>query len=85
MPTAGGSADNRPMTRRYQFSLKWLFVAILVVAAFFGGMVVQRESDSRKLNEQSAKIRDLKEKERTAADVLRSMPNELARRGLRKR
>jgi hypothetical protein len=30
------------MPRRFQFSLKWLFVAMLVVAAFFGGMVAQR-------------------------------------------
>jgi hypothetical protein len=30
------------MSRRFQFSLKWLFVAMLVVAAFFGGMAVER-------------------------------------------
>jgi hypothetical protein len=33
------------MSRRFQFSLKWLFVAMLVVAAFFGGMVLQRQVD----------------------------------------
>jgi hypothetical protein len=26
------------MSRQFQFSLKWLFVAMLVVAAFFGGL-----------------------------------------------
>jgi hypothetical protein len=26
------------MSRRFQFSLKWLFVAMLVVAAFFAGL-----------------------------------------------
>jgi hypothetical protein len=30
------------MSRWFQFSLKWLFVAMLVVAAFFGGMAIQR-------------------------------------------
>jgi hypothetical protein len=25
------------MSRRFQFSLKWLFVAMMAVAAFFGG------------------------------------------------
>jgi hypothetical protein len=33
------------MPRRFQFSLKWLFVAILVVAALFGGMAIQRQLD----------------------------------------
>jgi hypothetical protein len=36
------------MSRRFQFSLKRLFVAMLVVAAFFGGMSVQRQLDKRK-------------------------------------
>jgi hypothetical protein len=30
------------MSRRFQFSLRWLFVAMLVVAAFFGGAAWQR-------------------------------------------
>jgi hypothetical protein len=33
------------MSRRFQFSLKTLLVAMLVVAAFFGGMVVQKRLD----------------------------------------
>lgn len=31
------------MPSRQQFTLRALFVAVLVVAAFFGGMAVQRE------------------------------------------
>jgi hypothetical protein len=27
------------MSRRFQFSLKWLFVAMLVVATYFGALV----------------------------------------------
>lgn len=34
---------NLPMSRRFQFSLKWLFVAMLVVGAFFGGIHFERE------------------------------------------
>jgi hypothetical protein len=33
------------MSRRFQFSLKELLVVTLVVAAFFGGMISQREID----------------------------------------
>jgi len=44
------------MSRRFQFSLKWLFVAMLVVAAFFGGMSLQRRLEERK---RSALIVDL--------------------------
>jgi len=33
------------MPRRFQFSLKAFLAAILVVAAFFGGMVVQKALD----------------------------------------
>lgn len=33
------------MSRRFQFSLKWLFVAMLVVGAFFGGMALQKRLD----------------------------------------
>ena len=33
------------MTRRFQFSLKTFLVAVLVVAAFFGGMAVQKRLD----------------------------------------
>ena len=36
------------MPRRFQFSLRALLVAMLVVAAFFGGMAVQRKFDERK-------------------------------------
>jgi hypothetical protein len=31
------------MRRRFQFSLKMLLVAMLVAAAFFGGMTIQRQ------------------------------------------
>jgi hypothetical protein len=31
------------MSRRFQFSLKWLFVAMLAVACFFGGIRFERE------------------------------------------
>ena len=34
------------MRRRFQFSLKWMFVAMLAVATFFGGMAVQRQIDA---------------------------------------
>jgi hypothetical protein len=30
------------MSRRFQFSLKWLFVAMLAVACWFGGMRLER-------------------------------------------
>ena len=33
------------MSRRFQFSLKTVFVVMLVVAAFFAGMIIQREID----------------------------------------
>ena len=33
------------MSRRFQFSLKWLFVAIAVVAAFFAGAIAQGECE----------------------------------------
>jgi hypothetical protein len=36
-----------PMSRRFQFSLKWLFVAMLVGAAFFGGINFERERRRR--------------------------------------
>jgi hypothetical protein len=35
------------MPRRFQFSLKWLFVATLVVAAFFAGIQFERERRRR--------------------------------------
>jgi predicted RNA-binding Zn-ribbon protein involved in translation (DUF1610 family) len=35
-------AAHYPMSRRFQFNLKWLFVAMLVVAAFFAGMTLDR-------------------------------------------
>jgi hypothetical protein len=31
------------MSRRFQFSLRWLFVAMLAVACFFGGIRFERE------------------------------------------
>ena len=31
------------MSRRFQFSLQWLFVAMLAVACFFGGIRFERE------------------------------------------
>lgn len=36
------------MQRRFQFSLRALLGAMLVVAAFVGGMAVQRQLDRRK-------------------------------------
>ena len=36
------------MSRRFQFSLKALLVAMLVVAAFFGGMEVQRKIEANR-------------------------------------
>lgn len=39
------------MTRRFQFSLKWLFVAMLVVAAFFTGIRFERERLRAKLRD----------------------------------
>lgn len=36
------------MRRRFRFSLRALLVAMLVVAAFAGGMSVQRQLDRRK-------------------------------------
>ena len=38
-------ATSRLYARRFQFSLKWLFVAILAVACFFGGMALQQRLD----------------------------------------
>ena len=35
------------MRRRFQFSLRTLLVAMLVVAAFFAGMAVQQQLDKR--------------------------------------
>jgi hypothetical protein len=35
------------MSRWFQFSLKWLFVAMLVVGAFFGGIRFERERRRR--------------------------------------
>ena len=35
------------MSRRFQFSLKWLFVAMLAVACFFGGIRFERERRRR--------------------------------------
>lgn len=35
------------MRRRFQFSLKWLLVAMLIVAAFFGGIRFERERVER--------------------------------------
>jgi hypothetical protein len=35
------------MSRRFQFSLKWLFVATLAVACFFGGIRFERERRRR--------------------------------------
>jgi hypothetical protein len=39
------------MPHRYQFSLKSLMVLVLVVAAFFAGMAVQRNATERALAE----------------------------------
>ena len=33
------------MSRRFQFSLKWLFVAMLTVACFFGGIRLERNDE----------------------------------------
>ena len=35
------------MSRRLQFSLKWVFVAMLVASAFFGGIHFERERRRR--------------------------------------
>jgi hypothetical protein len=35
------------MSRQFQFSLKWLFVLMLVVAAFIGGIHFERERRRR--------------------------------------
>ena len=34
------------MSRRFQFSLKWLFVAMLAICCFLGGMAVQKHLDT---------------------------------------
>jgi hypothetical protein len=39
------------MTRRFQFSLKWLLVATLAVSCFFGGIHFEREWRRRELLE----------------------------------
>lgn len=36
------------MHRRFQFGLRALLLAMLIAAAFFGGMAVQRQLDRRK-------------------------------------
>ncbi len=36
------------MHRRFQFSLRALMLAMLIAAAFFGGMAVQRQLDRPK-------------------------------------
>ena len=41
----GFNRYNRAMARRIQFSLRELLLAMLVVAAFFGGMAVQPRLD----------------------------------------
>jgi hypothetical protein len=35
------------MNRRFQFSLKWMFVAMLVVGCFFAGIRFERERRRR--------------------------------------
>jgi hypothetical protein len=40
------------MTRRFQFSLKTMLVAMLVVAAFFGGVHVGTRSEHRRFENQ---------------------------------
>ena len=35
------------MSRRFQFSLKWLLAAMLVVSAFFAGIRFERERQRR--------------------------------------
>jgi hypothetical protein len=53
------------MSRRFQFSLKWLFVVMLVVAAFFGGVEFGRLEGQRYFELERAKLwieaRDLAE------------------------
>jgi hypothetical protein len=38
-------ADNQPMSRRFQFSLRDLLWLVFVIAGFLGGMAVQRRLD----------------------------------------
>jgi hypothetical protein len=49
------------MARPFQYSLKTIFVLILLAAAFFGGMAVQRRETDRALQ--------LAEQERERAEV----------------
>jgi hypothetical protein len=44
-PPESGRIDH--MSRRFQFSLRWLFVAMMAVACFFGGIRFERERRRR--------------------------------------
>jgi hypothetical protein len=59
------------MSRRYQFSLRFLMVVVLVVAAFFAGMSVQRR--------QTERMRMLAEDERALARAERNKAVEAER------
>jgi hypothetical protein len=50
--------DNQRMPQRFQFSLKWLFVAMLAAACFFGGIRFERER--RRLADEAAALANKK-------------------------
>ena len=61
------------MPRRFQFTLKWLFVAMLVVAAFFGGVFVSRRHET----ELRDALRAEKEGHAKTASMLRGVVGDL--------
>jgi hypothetical protein len=58
------------MSRPFQFSLKSLMVLVLVVAAFFAGVAVQRRETER--------VRTIAEDERARAEAMRRRAEENA-------
>lgn len=65
------SGYNAPMRRWFQFSVTWLVIALLVIAAFFGGISVGRRCYEIENEKALAEVRNERVQMRRLADEAR--------------
>lgn len=65
------------MSRRFQFSLRWLFLAMLVVAAFFGGAAWQRRQMQLKLRRNERQMEKMTQQTRSAVNEIEALRRSL--------